>query len=296
MQVLSVEDLTVAAQALQHVARYDSIRLRTYLEKENLADRIQMASIASALALRFDDVGYFNRVYCADESVFEMLPEIERFYHGGLFGCELVGPPAVDFGNRREISRRGWVSANCYAWLYAEDCRSLPAPQSTKFTIRPPESSQRELFLKTYLRAFEAQEDRLVAALRNMVHLFDRPELDFLIAWHDETIAGVAMTMRNGSAALLCAGAALPEYREMGCHAALLAARIRLHPSLDAGRSTPGPRWAAKVSPILRKLDCPWWEPQPRGGFLPKAAYDAEVYIVSLSECRQQRLYSARRV
>jgi hypothetical protein len=35
------------------------------------------------------------------------------------------------------------------------------------------------------------------------------------------------MTMRNGSAALLCAGAALPEYREMGCHAALLAARIR---------------------------------------------------------------------
>lgn len=227
MQVLSVEDLSVAAQALQHVARYDSMRLQTYLEKENLADRIRVSSLASALALRFDDVGYFNRVYCADESVFEMLPEIERFYHGGHFGCELVGPPAIDFGNQREISRRGWVSANCYAWLYAEDCRLLPAPQSTKFSIRPPAPSQRELFLKTYLRVFEAQEDRLVAALRNMLHLFDRPELDFLIAWHDETIAGVAMTMRHGSAALLCAGAALPEYREMGCHAALLAARIR---------------------------------------------------------------------
>jgi N-acetylglutamate synthase-like GNAT family acetyltransferase len=111
--------------------------------------------------------------------------------------------------------------------MYADDCSLLTAPQSTKFSIRPPEPSQRELFLKTYLRAFEAQEDRLAAAIRNMLHLFDRPELDFLIAWHDQTIAGVAMTMRNGSATLLCAGAALPEYREMGCHAALLGARIR---------------------------------------------------------------------
>jgi phenylacetate-coenzyme A ligase PaaK-like adenylate-forming protein len=43
-----------------------------------------------------------------------------------------------------------------------------------------------------------------------------------------QTLAGIAMLMRCGSTALLCAGAALPEFREMGCHAALLNARIRL--------------------------------------------------------------------
>jgi hypothetical protein len=48
------------------------------------------------------------------------------------------------------------------------------------------------------------------------------------MAWYGETLAGVGILMRCGSTALLCAGAALPEFREMGCHAALLDARIRL--------------------------------------------------------------------
>jgi hypothetical protein len=228
MQVLSGREVDVAVQALQAVARYDTMRVKTYRRKENLADRIFVSTIGSAVALRFDDVGYFNRVYCADESVFETLPEIESFYSGGPFGCELVGRPVAEFGRASRISRRGWTSASCYAWMYAEDCRLIAPTHQTTFAIRAPEPSQRQLFLTTYLRAFEAQEDRFTAALRNMRHLFDRPELDFLMAWHGEKIAGVAMMMRENGTALLCAGAALSDYREMGCHAALLGARIRL--------------------------------------------------------------------
>jgi hypothetical protein len=228
MQVLSGQEVDVAVQALLAVARYDAMRVETYRQKENLSDRISISPIGSAVALRFDDVGYFNRIYCADESVFETLPEIETFYRGGPFGCELVGPPVVDFGNENKISRPGWASANCYAWMYADDCRLIEPTHQTTFVIRAPEPSERQQFLTTYLRAFDAQEDRFTAALRNMRHLFDRPELDFLMAWHGETLAGVAMMMRCDGTALLCAGAALPEYREMGCHAALLAARIRL--------------------------------------------------------------------
>lgn len=226
MQVLSGQEVDVAIQALQAVARYDVMRVETYRGKENLADRIFVSPIGSAVGLRFDDVGYFNRVYCADDSVFETLPEIEAFYRGGSFGCELIGPPGA--GHASRISRPGWASANCYAWMYAEDCRLIAPTHQTTFVIRAPEPSQRQQFLITYLRAFDAQEDRFTAALRNMRHLFDRPELDFLMAWHGEKIAGVAMMMRDDRTALLCAGAALPEYREMGCHAALLAERIRL--------------------------------------------------------------------
>jgi hypothetical protein len=210
-----------AASALQLVAHYDAMRVETYCDRENLGDRARVAPIGSAVALRFDDVGYFNRVYCADHSFLGRLPEIEEFYRRGLFGCELVAPGSFT------ISRPGWAPANRYAWLCHPDCRLMATDRPTPFNIRPPRPSQQEQYLRAYLRAFEAQQDRIPGALRNMRHLFDRPELDFLMAWHGEMIAGIAMWMRCGDSALLCAGAALPEFREMGCHVALLAARIR---------------------------------------------------------------------
>jgi hypothetical protein len=227
MRVRSVLEVDVAVEALQHVARYDSMRLETYRQKENLDNRICVSPIDSALALRFDDVGYFNRVYCADQAYLEKLPEIEAFYRGGPFGCELVAPPSHE-SRSLGISRPGWAPAHHYVWLYHPNSTSLWSMQATPFDIRAPKPSERQQFLLAYLRAFEAQEDRIPAALRNMRHLFDRPELDFLMAWHGGRLAGVAILMRCGSTALLCAGAALPEFREMGCHAALLAARIRL--------------------------------------------------------------------
>ena len=226
-RVRSVQEVTVAVEALQHVARYDSMRLETYRDKENLANRICVSTIGSALALRFDDVGYFNRVYCADHEFLNKLQEIEAFYREGLFGCELVAPPADQFGSV-SISRPGWAPAHHYVWLHHPNCTSLWSCEPTPFHIRPPKATEREQFLLAYLRAFEAQEDRIPGALRNMRHLFDRPELDFLMAWHNGRLAGIAILMRCGSTALLCAGAALLEFREMGCHGALLAARIRL--------------------------------------------------------------------
>jgi hypothetical protein len=179
------------------------------------------------LALRYNDVGYFNRIYSEDAAVFDTLPEIERFYSDSPFGCELVGPPASP-GVDRRISRPGWTPAAEYAWMYCGDLKSVPLAGPAGFTIRTPALSQREDFLITYLQAFEAQPERFPAGLRNMMHLFDQPELDFLMAWHGGKPAGVGLMMRCGDTALLCAGAALPEFRERGCHGALLTARIRL--------------------------------------------------------------------
>ena len=230
--VLSTASVDVATKALQHVARYDSMRLQTYLDNEDLGDRILISPIGSAQALRFDDVGYFNRVYCSDQTFTENMPEIEAFYDGGSFGCELVAPPSREFGDV-SISRAGWEPAHRYVWLYHPDSNSLRSRQHSPFDLRPPKTEEREQFLMTYLTAFEAQKDRVPAALRNMRHLFDRPELDFLMAWLGDTLAGVGILMRCGDTALLSAGAALPEFRQMGCHAALLSARIAL--AADAG-------------------------------------------------------------
>src|ERR1700751_4575164 len=120
MQVLSGQEVDLAVQALLAVGRYDTMRVKTYRRKENLGDRIFVSPIGSAVALRFDDVGYFNRVYCADESVFEMVPEIEAFYRGGPFGCELVGPPVAESERARRIAHLVGGRANRYEWRYAD--------------------------------------------------------------------------------------------------------------------------------------------------------------------------------
>ena len=139
----------------------------------------------------------------------------------------MVGPPVEGRGTGINISRPGWAPGHQYAWLYEDTSSLAPDKRPTEFTVRSPEVSERRDFLLAYLRAFEAQEDRIPGALRNMIHLFDRPELDFLMCWHGKKLAGVAIWMACDQAALLCAGAVLPEFREMGCHSALLDARIR---------------------------------------------------------------------
>ena len=94
------------------------------------------------------------------ESFLARIEEIEEFYRDGLFGCELVVPGSTI------ISRPGWVFANRYAWLCHPDCRLLAADRPTCFNIRPPRPSEQEQFLRAYLRAFEAREDRIPGALR----------------------------------------------------------------------------------------------------------------------------------
>ncbi|HZT30353.1 MAG TPA: GNAT family N-acetyltransferase [Bryobacteraceae bacterium] len=226
--VSETQDLARAVQAQQQVCRYDCMRLELYREREQIADRIAVARFGSALALRFEDVGYFNRVYSPDEAIYDRLSELEEFWGGSPFGCELVGPPGEDGqAGGRPIRRAGWQPATRFAWMHGDPEWLAPVPAGT-FDIRAPEPWQREQFLLAYLQAFEAAQHRIPAALRNMRHLFDRPELDFLLAWIGGRPAGVGITMYAGRAALLCAGAARPEFRGRGCHTALLRARILL--------------------------------------------------------------------
>lgn len=203
------------------------MRLDLYPHKENISDRIAIARFGSALALRFDDVGYFNRVYCADDTVFQLLTQLENFYRGSPFGFEIVGPPDLLDNAPHAISQRpGWRPSTRFAWMYG-DPGSLLSPPAGPFEIRPPDVSERELFLITYLKAFGAAEDRVPGAVRNMRHLFDRSDLEFFLAFHEGSPAGVGMSRHSDDIALLCAGAALPLFRTNGCHTALLGARIR---------------------------------------------------------------------
>jgi hypothetical protein len=218
-----------AASVLRLVCDYDCFRLRAYRKGESLGDQIKVRSFGGATALRYDEVGYFNRVYCPDAASLDRLTEIEDFYADCRYGCELIGPPS-DPLNYRLLTppSRAWIPGDKYAWLAAKTSALRPGGVPGDFTIRAPGPEEQRRFLTTYLRAYGADPERFSAAILNMRHLFDEPSLSFLMAWEEGHPAGVAMLRRTGNTALLCAGAALSETAGEACYGALLSAMINL--------------------------------------------------------------------
>lgn len=220
---------------LRLAAAYDSLRLSCYRDNGSRGHLISIASIGSATVLRFEDVGYFNRVYAAGDIV-DRLEPIERFFRGSPHGCRLLAPALSTTGTLAgACASRGWSPEEEYAWLMCTD----PAPRSSgsgDFEIRPPGVDEQELFLQTYLAGFASDPERRSMALENMRHLFSVRDLYFLFAFRARRPAGIGMLYRCGDSALLCAGATLASHRGLGCHEALLAARIRLARKLGCTR------------------------------------------------------------
>ncbi len=224
------EQAALVLRGMELFARYDSLRLRTYQAGENLDGQIRVAALGPATALRFDEVGYFNRVYAPSAEAWKHVRSFENFYQGCPFPSELVGPPLGLSAPLDVVCRsRGWTEGKEYAWVGGPIPPPAPGGYGVRgYTVRSPGPEERLAFLACYLRGFEAEPPRVQAAVRNMRHLFARPELSFLIAWRKGRPAGVGMLYRENRMAILCAGATIPEERRNGCHAALLEARFDL--------------------------------------------------------------------
>jgi len=215
-------------------ANYDSLRLQTYREGEGLYSRIRVLSIGGSLALRFDDVGYFNRVYAAGLKIAPYVDDIEEFYSGCPFACNLLTPSDDDSQEllRSLGCRAGWSRGPSYTWLAAPterlDTMTPPGDIVVIETDRESGAAEQDRFLSTYLRAFEAEESRIPGAMHNMRHLFQHDSLRFLLATDGDTPVGVGMMYTDEDWTFFCAGATVPSFRHRGCHHALLAARVRL--------------------------------------------------------------------
>ncbi len=223
-----------AVTCLGMAAEYNLRRLSTYQQYEEHGDRIRIHCTESSIALRFDDVAYFNSIYAPDESVADQLEEVEEFFTDCPFACTLVGPPFEQSGRFvKRCRQRNWRPDKKYSWMHGRLRAMRPPSILNRFTIRSPRVDERELFLRCYLESFGAPPERRGAAIRNMQHLFEWPELHFLFALQDGEPAGIAMLLHAGEAALFCAGGVLPHRQNLGCHAALLNARIRLAQDLE---------------------------------------------------------------
>ena len=230
-----MEAVSLSQEVLRIVARYDVLRLLTYRDCESLHARIRVQTLGDSTLLRFDDVGYFNRIYAADTSILSHLAEVEKFYAGSPFPCELVASePEVADACARACARRGWTQGRSYSWLGAPTERLIAPPTPPEVTIRRAGRGEEEVFFTTYLSGFEADRNRVLEAVHNMRHLFQHVCLTFHLATVGETPAGIGMTYADGGDMVFCAGATVPEFRNRGCHHALLAARVQLARSNNA--------------------------------------------------------------
>ncbi|HEY9126904.1 MAG TPA: hypothetical protein VIM62_07240 [Acidobacteriaceae bacterium] len=226
---MTIEAVSLSQEVLQVIARYDALRLHTYRDSESLHSRIRIETLGASTLLRFDDVGYFNRIYAADTSILSRLDEVERFYAGCPFVCELVASEVeLAAACARTCERRGWTRGRTYSWMAAAVEQLIAPPAPSEFAIRRAEPGEEELFFTAYLSGFEADRNRFPEAVRNMRHLFQHDCLSFHLATVEGVSAGIGMTYADGQDMVFCAGATVPEFRNRGCHHALLAARVQL--------------------------------------------------------------------
>lgn len=232
---MNIEAVSLSQEVLQAIARYDALRLETYRDGESLHSRIRMRTLGACTLLRFDDVGYFNRIYAGDTSILSHLDEVERFYAGCPFACELVASEAeVADACARACERRGWTPGRTYSWMAAPVEQLIAPPAPDEFTIRRAGPGDEEVFFTAYLSGFEADRSHFPEAIRNMRHLFQHDSLCFYLATVEGVPAGIGMTCADGEDMVFCAGATVPEFRNRGCHHALLAARVQLARSSNA--------------------------------------------------------------
>lgn len=213
---------------------YDRLRLSTYKQRGRRGDAMAIGTAGESVLLRFDDVGYFNLIYagCDIDSRIEM---VEQFFDGSPHECRLLWPSLRDEGALADLCRsRGWQGGEALVWV-SGPCVA-PTRTRDEVSVRRARSDEAEVFFQTYLRAFEAAAERIPAAVDNMRHLFDLPDLHCLLAVDNREPVGVGMVWQCGSDALLCAGAMVPSHRGVGGHEALLAARLALARDLGCER------------------------------------------------------------
>lgn len=135
---------------LRAMRQYDCWRLRSYL---SIGDRTRGAieCIGGATALRFDDVGYFNRVYDFGADTVARIDEIMEFYgiHGRLQapagttprrGVELIAGEGFELSDAADTLRRhGFQPAKRMGdWAWNCPIQTLVSWMSGASCVSPP--------------------------------------------------------------------------------------------------------------------------------------------------------------
>lgn len=235
-QPLATSRLSLA-QTLGVIRSYDCWRLSQYLLLGD-SQRGCIETLGDAKLLRFQDVGYFNRVYdFSSSNVNDLGCILDRYvtsrdkqYRYGVeliarhdFDLDLVSEQLLSFGFRSKgmVARLGLDLGSQSLPIVKWPC--IPSGQ---FKFRHPDPSEYEAVLELYLSGFGSPRDHHRQAMINMMQLFGHPELITWCAFDNKRPVGLGMLYLQQPYALLAAGVTAPEYQNQGIHESLIQLRL----------------------------------------------------------------------
>ena len=239
-------------QALDSFRRYDTWRLSRYLETGD-STRGGVLKFNGATLLHFSDVGYFNRAYEFGRENVDDLRAIEALFRKEYkvprsLGVSLVAREGFDLDTVGEMLRRyDFEPTNSTARLGLDlECDlasvlTLESPSANGshrkpvgsgsedhawFEFRQPVHHEYDSVLDLYLNGFQSPVQNHCAAKRNMLQLFDQPELVTWCAFDQGTPVALGMLFIKPPVGVLVAGVTSPAYQQRGVHEALIQLRI----------------------------------------------------------------------
>lgn len=240
-------------RALEIFAEYDTARLLAYRHTGD-PSRVAIEKIGGSLALRFTEVGYFNRVYHVDSNTLEHMEELAAFYEPVQQPVQLLAAAGTDLApHTNELEAFRFAPGPSYARVGA-DLSDLPTETQELppgVEVVTPGAEDQETILDVYLRGFGAEKANIEAAKINMRRLFNLPNLYFSLGRVDGTPVGLGMLYVSGQQAYLCGGTTLPSHARRGCHTALIRHRLDQARELGATRAV---SWAYDKSESQKNM------------------------------------------
>ncbi|MDA9779158.1 MAG: GNAT family N-acetyltransferase [Rubripirellula sp.] len=225
------------ADTLGVIRSYDCWRLSQYLLLDD-PQRGCIETLGHAKLLRFQDVGYFNRIYDFGSSnvndleyiLDRYLTSMDKQYRYGVeliarhdFDLDSVSEQLLSFGFRpKEMVAR--LGLNLGSQLLPGE--KSPCIPSGRLNFRHPDPGEFEAVLELYLSGFGAPREHHQQAMINMMQLFGHPELITWCAFDNERPVGLGMLYVQQPYALLVAGVTAPEYQNQGIHESLIQLRL----------------------------------------------------------------------
>ena len=202
---------------------FDVRRLEIY-RWHNPSLGIDIQRIGPFLALKFEEVGYFNRAIGPAAEVSAYADQLLEFYGRGdiSFRLSLTGDP----DDRPLVMHPGFRVADVEDY-YARPTARVDLSRYGEWSFEPVPEMEIRAFFQMYLQFFAGPNCYFEEALDNMQHLGDMSGLHCRwVHFHGRRV-GFGMWHWQGSNACLCGGGILSPHRRNTGHQAVLLERIR---------------------------------------------------------------------
>ncbi|MFA9558592.1 GNAT family N-acetyltransferase [Evansella sp. AB-rgal1] len=169
----------------------------------------------------------YNTVKGLDSIDMNKIKDIIHFYHEKEIPCRFELTPAHSSPKLlAKLTELGYYQTDFHTTLAGPASNIQLKLPDKNITIRPLKENEFQLFAEIYVKSFQMPEFLTDGVAQNNKVLYSNPNWKFYIACVNEIPAAIGVLYITDDFATLAASATLPEFRNNGCHTALIHKRI----------------------------------------------------------------------